>query len=113
MWILYTLGISLILTIIFELLFFMTLGIRDKKTMLLVCLVNVITNPPVVLCFYLITSYTRLDESYIKIILEFIAILTEEYYYKTYAANIKYPYLIAISANIVSFSIGMLINYIT
>lgn len=112
MWLLYTLFISLLLTIVFELLFFILIGIRDRKNMLLVCLVNIITNPPVVLSYYLITTYTNINNSYVKIILELAAILTESYYYKTYALKLKHPYLIAISANIVSFTIGEMINHI-
>ncbi len=112
MWLLYTLFISLLLTIIVELLFFILIGIRDKKNLLLACLINMITNPPVVLCYYLISSYTDLNMYYITIILELGAILTESYYYRTYGSKLKHPYSLAISTNIVSYSIGVIMNYI-
>lgn len=43
-----SLAYSLLLTLIIETSFFLIIGKRRKKDLILVCLVNILTNPPVV-----------------------------------------------------------------
>ncbi len=105
-------GISLGMTILFEELFSVALRIRNKKDLLLVCLVNVLTNPPVVLGYYLAVHYTQLSPAPVKIALELFAISIEAYYYTTRGQKIHHPVWFAIAANVFSFSIGMIIRMV-
>ena len=105
-----SLAVSLALTIAFEVLFYLLTGKRDKKDMLLVVLVNIVTNPAVVLLYWLATMYTNLNKYAIIIPLEAFAILTEGYYYKIYGHGFKRPYVFSAAANMFSYWIGVLIQ---
>ena len=105
-----SLAISLTLTIMFETEFFLLVGKRDKKDLLLLHLVNVLTNPVVVLSFWLIALYTDWNARLFIIPLEVFAVLTEGFYYKKYGRSFRRPYLFSLAANIVSFGTGELIN---
>ena len=105
-----SLASSLILTIILEAAFFLIIGKRDKKDLLLLLLVNVLTNPVVVLSFWLAVLYTDLNRYIILIPLELFAVLTEGYYYKRYGQDFRRPYLFSTAANVFSFAAGVLIQ---
>ena len=110
---LFALAISLILTLAFEIgIFLLILFIRkrNKKDLLLVVLVNIITNPAVVLLYWLAALYTDWNLIMIKIPLEILAVLTEGYYYSKYGQDFKRPYLFSITANAFSFGIGVLLQ---
>ena len=77
--------ISLTLTIIFEMGFFLLIGKRHKKDLLLVLLVNILTNPVVVLLYWLAIMYTRWSMVFVLTPLEGLAIFIEGYYYKKYS----------------------------
>ena len=101
---------SLLLTIMLETGFFFLTGKRDKKDLLLVVLVNILTNPIVVLSYYIIGTYTNWNTSIIKIPLELFAVITEGYYYKKYGRNFRRPYLFSVAANMFSFWLGVVIQ---
>jgi len=109
--ILIPLAVSLVLTIALEAGFFLLTGKRDRKDMLLVVLVNVITNPVVVLLYYIASLYTNWNLIPVIILLEGFAILTEGYYYKKYGRDFKKPYLFSAAANMFSYWIGLLIQF--
>jgi len=104
------LAISLLATIILEFSFFLLTGKRDKKDLLLVLLVNVLTNPAVVLLYWLSALYTVLPDAPVKLILEVSAILLEGYYYSRYGREFRRPYLFSAAANGFSFGVGALIQ---
>lgn len=104
------LAFSLLLTLILEVGFFWLTGKRKKKDLLLVCLVNILTNPVVVLFYWLAVLYTRLNSVIVVVVLELCAITVEGYYYKNYGEEFPHPYGFSIAANIVSFGIGLLIQ---
>jgi len=104
------LAVSLALTIALETGFFLLTGKRDRKDMLLLVLVNVVTNPVVVLLYLLASMYTDWNLIWVIIPLEAFAILTEGYYYKKYGRCFKRPYLFSAAANMFSYWIGMLIQ---
>ena len=106
------LGLSLGLTLAIELAVAFFFGIRDRKDILLVVLVNVLTNPVVVLCYWMADYYTVLPLLLVKAGLEIGAFLTEFLCYKQLGKNISHPLLLSLIANVVSFSIGEIINYI-
>ena len=107
-----SLGISLILTIILEEIFAIIVGIRHKKDLLLLLFVNAVSNPIVVLVYYLSYYYTTWNSAIVMITLETIAILVEYHYFKTYGEQFKRPFLFAVCVNMFSFSIGKMINFI-
>ncbi len=99
------LAVSLLFTIALELAFSLAVGKRDGSDLLLIALVNVVTNPAVVICAYMISS-----EPWFKLLLEAAAILVEAAFYKAYAKTIKRPLLFSLCANVFSFSCGMILN---
>ena len=107
-----SLALSLTLTLALETGFFLLAGKRGKKDLLLLLLVNVLTNPVVVLSFWLATLYTRWDARIILILLELFAVLIEGYYYKKYGRDFRRPFLFSAAANMFSFWIGMFVQYL-
>lgn len=105
--------ISLSSTIVIELIMSLLLGIRNKKDILNVILVNIMTNPLVVSILMYIT-YNRLFNTTISIIiLEILVILTEGFTYKKVLTFDKInPYVLSLILNISSYFIGELLNNI-
>ena len=102
--------ISLAATIILEVGFFFLTGKRNKKDLLLVVLVNVLTNPAVVLIYWLSVLYADINGALIKAPLEALAVLVEGYYYKKYAREISRPLIFSLAANAFSFFAGVLLQ---
>lgn len=100
-------------TIVIELIMSLLLGIRNKKDILNVILVNIMTNPLVVSILMYIT-YNRLFNTTISIIiLEILVILTEGFVYKKVLTFDKInPYVLSLILNISSYFIGGLLNNI-
>lgn len=105
-----SLVLSLSLTLALETGFFLLAGKRNKKDLLLLLLVNVLTNPVVVLSSWLVVLYTDWDVRMMLIPLELFAILTEGYYYKKYGHGFHRPYLFSIASNMFSFWVGVLMQ---
>lgn len=105
--------ICLISTIVIELIMSLLLGMRNKKDILNVILVNIMTNPLVVSILMYIT-YNRLFNTTISIIiLEILVILTEGFTYKKVLTFDKInPYVLSLILNISSYFIGGLLNNI-
>jgi hypothetical protein len=106
------LAISLFLTIILETGFFLLIGKRNKKDLLLVVMVNILTNPVVVLSYWLVALYTNWGLLWVKAALELLAISVEGLYYKKYAQELRRPFLFSLAANAVSFGIGEILQII-
>lgn len=106
------LGISLFLTIALELCFGCLCRIRDRKDILLLILVNILTNPIVNISYYLVIHNNNWNRFIVVIVLELMAILTEGYYYRSYGRTFSRPFLFALCANLFSFGIGRLLNMI-
>lgn len=109
-WIFRTLFISLIMTLLLELLFCLAAGVRGKKDLLLVCLVNVLTNPFVVLTNYITLYYTRWNHVLVVGVLEIGAVIVEGICYYMYGKKIRHPFYLSLCANIFSYGTGLLIN---
>ena len=102
--------ISLALTLALETGFFLIIGKRNRKDLLLLLLVNVLTNPVVVLTYWLAVLYTEWNVVIIIIPLEVLAVLIEGHYYKKYGCDFKRPCLFSLAANIFSYGTGLLIQ---
>ena len=106
----WTLLISLCMTLILELAFCFTFRIRSAHDLGLVVLVNILTNPPVVLLNDILSRKTEFSSVLVVIILELTAILVEALYYKRYADEIKRPFLFSLGANAFSFFAGIILQ---
>lgn len=102
----------LLLTIIIELIIALILGIRDKKDIINIILVNVITNPIVVMSQTLLYIKFGYNIEMIGIaILEVLVVLVEGLIYKKVLNYKKInPILLSLILNALSFLIGELIN---
>ena len=106
-------GVSLILTLVTELAIAFVFGLRTGKNMLLVVLVNVLTNPPAVLCNWLcrmyLPDYHRIS---VQLAIETVVVIVEAFVYCLYARDerrqIKRPVLLAFAANGCSWLLGLL-----
>lgn len=106
------LGLSLGFTILIEEAFALAMGIRSSRGLLLVFLVNLLTNPAAVLCNYIFAYYAQMNILIIKIPIELAVILIEGLYFRKYAGSIKKPFLFSATANIFSFGTGLILNAI-
>lgn len=107
-WLLPVMGISFVLTAAVELAVALVTGIRAGKDILLVFLANLITNPAVVLLYYLASYHTEWAPAFIKLPLEIAAVLIEAHFYKIYGVNISRPLLFSFGSNLISFGVGMI-----
>lgn len=100
-------------TIVIEISMSLLLGIRNKKDILNVILVNIMTNPLVVSIISYIT-YNRIFNLTISIIiLEILITLVEGFAYKKVLKFDKInPYVLSLILNISSYFIGKLLNNI-
>ena len=101
--------ISLITTIVLEALIFFVSGKRDRKDLLLLVLVNIMTNPAVVLLYWL-ASDVGLNLILMTLILEAGAILAEGFYYKRYGRYFPHPFRFSVAANVFSYSAGFIVQ---
>ena len=104
----------LICTIIIEIVIALILKIKDKKDLINILLVNILTNPIVVSIPVLILFIYGKKYSYITLyILEIITVITEGFIYKKVLKYKKInPYLISLILNLGSYLIGEIINRI-
>ena len=109
-----SLVLSLVLTLLLETGFFLLVrlinGKRHKKDALLVLIVNVLTNPVVVLLYWLAILYTNINHVILMAPLEIFAVLTEGYIYKKHGRFFEHPYAFSIAANAFSFGTGLLLQ---
>ena len=96
--------LSLILTEVFECGFAVSVGKRGRA-LLLCALVNLVTNPPVVLLSRLLGGGWLLIAA-----LEVSACLSEGALYR-YSRLYEWPFLFSFAANALSFTLGLLANW--
>lgn len=104
------LAASLLLTLLFEECFALAWGLRGKRELGLVALVNVLTNPPVVLLYYTATRLWRWNAVPVTAVLEAAAVLVEWRCYQAYSERVRRPFLFALLANLFSYGAGCVIN---
>lgn len=98
---LYSLAVSLSLTLTIELIFALVWGIRGRKLWLVVGM-NVLTNPAAVTVHFLFPAFSVL-------ILEAAVVAAEGFCAR---GNIRRPWLFALLANMLSYCIGLLLQAI-
>lgn len=95
--------ISLLLTLVTEFPMAFLFQARGKD-LPLIFLVNILTNPAVVL----IATLTG-DRISVQMILEVMAILAEGFYYNKYSTYMRKGFLCSICCNLVSYGVGLLL----
>lgn len=107
-------GVSLICTIIIEFILALILGLKDKKDLLNVILVNIVTNPIVVsVSFTFNLLYGPNGKIISTIILEILAFLCEGFiYYKVLRYKKINGFLLSLILNVTSYSLGIFLNNI-
>lgn len=106
------LGFSLASTVVLELLPCVLMGYRSRWTILMVVLANILTNPPVVLCFNILSAVRGFPEVPVIAVLELMAVLAEWLCYKYRAGEIKRPFLFSLGLNCFSYFTGLLIQFV-
>ena len=96
--------VSLLLTLLLECAFAFVAGARTPRRLLLVALVNVLTNPPVVLLCTLFPS------PLLTAAMELAAVLTEGLIYRSRADWLRSPFLFSLAVNAFSYLTGLLLN---
>ena len=104
------LGVSLLLTLIFEEGFALVWGLRGKRELGLVALVNCLTNPPVVLLYYTATGLWHWNAIPVTLALEAAAVVVEWRCYRMFSEQVKRPFLFALLINLFSYGAGCVIN---
>lgn len=108
----WTLLISLGLTLVLEIAFCFVVGLRGARNFTVAILVNILTNPPVVLLNNILGRTTEFPPVLIIAVLELSAFFIEGLYYRSYGENIKHPFALSFDANTFSFFAVLLINHI-
>ena len=103
---------SLILTVIIEFIVALIIGIRKKKDLANVILVNIITNPFVTIIPLTLNIYVSLNARHISLfILEILVLFTEAIIYKFVLSYKKLNWLlVSLILNLSSFGIGEIVN---
>ena len=104
------LAVSLLLTLVFEEGFALVWGLRGGRELGLVALVNILTNPVVVLLYYTATGFWHWNAIPVTIVLEASAILVEWRCYQVFSERLKRPFLFALLINLFSYGAGCVIN---
>ena len=102
-----SLSVSLALTLVLELGLALVWGVK-RGDLLLVALVNVLTNPAVVLLYTLTNLWAPTWRLPITLALEVGAILIEGWLFAK-RSDIRFPWAFALCANLCSFVVGLLV----
>ena len=98
-------SLSLFLTLILELGFALCWGLRQKHDLIVVALVNILTNPVVVLLYHTVPHAKD-----VVLLLELGAILVESFCYRFCTVTLRKPFLFSLCANLFSYGTGCVIN---
>lgn len=106
------LAASLLLTLLFEEGLALLWGLRGRRELGLVALVNCLTNPPAALLRWAGRRWLRLPNLPLTLALEALAVLTEWLCYRRGSEALRRPFLFALLANILSYGAGRLLGLI-
>ena len=100
----------LFLTLLFECTAAFLLGIRNRKDQLLIILVNIITNPVLVLFSLLLMYHLGIGKAYLitYLIMEPIVVYVEYRFYREYLQTKKDPLLLSVLLNVISIIGGII-----
>ena len=101
---------SLALTLVLEELFALLWGLRGRRELTVVALVNVLTNPPVVLLYHTAVGLWGWNAVSVTVLLESAAVAVEWRCYRLCSDQLRRPLLFALLANLFSYGAGRVIN---
>lgn len=101
---------SLGLTLALEVPFAYAWGLRDRHNLAVAVLVNVLTNPAVVLLYLLISARTGWPWFAVQLPLEALAVAVEAVCYRECGRDVRRPGLLALCANGFSYGVGLCLN---
>ena len=104
------LAVSLALTLVFEEAFALAWGLRGRRELGLVALMNCLTNPPVVLLYYTAAGLWHWNAILSAVVLEAAAVAVEWRCCRAYSEQVKRPFLFALFINLFSYGAGCAIN---
>ena len=104
------LAVSLALTLVLEEAFALVWGLRGRRELGTVALVNVLTNPLVVLLYHTAVGLLGWNAAVVTAVLETAAVLVEWRYYRLCSQQLRRPLLFALLANAFSYGAGRVIN---
>ena len=104
------LAVSLLLTVALEEVFGFVWGLRERRELGLMVLVNCLTNPPVVLLYHTAVGLWRWDPVLVTVALETAAVLVEWRCWRALSDQVKRPFLFALLCNGFSYGMGCVIN---
>ena len=104
-----SLGVSLTLTLAIEVVLALALGMRGRD-LLLVVLMNAITNPLVVYLYLLLSARTAWPRWAILLPLEVCAMAAEWGLLRRFATGVRRPLVVALTLNACSFLAGELLT---
>lgn len=107
----FALGVSLALTLAAEL-GFALLCRRRGRVLVLVALVNVLTNPLVVQAALLWRAFALPGYAAAVAVLELLAVWLEGFLYRKSRMGFARPYVFSLAANALSFGLGLLLRFI-
>lgn len=105
-----TLAVSLGLTLVLELGFALAWGLRGRRELTVVILVNILTNPAVVLSYHTAVGLWGWPPVPVTAVLESAAVAVEWLCYRECSEQLKRPFLFSLLANGFSYGIGCIIN---
>ena len=106
-----SLGISLLLTLLFETGATLIAGKR-RRAILTVILANFLTNPPVVLAVLLWRNAVLKQEALLTAGLEVSAVIVEALIYRLWREDFPHPWRFSFFLNLFSFGMGLLLRQI-
>lgn len=107
-----SLGVSLFLTLVFELAVAAVWGVTNREDIALVCAANVITNPAVVFASLILKRVLTVHFLVWQLPLEAIAVFVECLIYTKFGRRITHPFAFSLTANAVSYSAGLVLPLI-
>lgn len=105
-----TLAVSLALTVILEEAFGLAWGLRGRRELGLVALMNCLTNPPVVLLYHTAAGLWHWNAVIVTVVLEGLAVLVEWRCCRAFSEQVRRPFLFALLINLFSYGAGCVIN---
>ncbi len=100
---------SLFLTLVLELAIGLLFRLK-RKDILLLLLINILTNPAAVYLNILCQSFLNINMYLWQLPIEISVVIIEWHCYRRFASALRRPFLLALLANTFSYSCGILIN---
>ncbi len=107
-------GVSLLATLVIEIVGALFIGIRSKKDLINVLIVNIMTNPLVVsIAFMINLRHGLIMKRIAMIILEFLAFFSEGFVYKRVLEYKRMNgYIVSLVLNVTSYLLGIIVNMV-